>query len=251
MAQARTSSDVSGTARRGFLTARPGPRTGAAAGEPGLRPLGLGGQRDGLVCVPRSYDPAEPAPLLVTLHGAGGQASQMIDDVLLDTAEAHGSIILSPESRGRTWDVILGAYGPDVAFIDEALGTLLSAHAIDGERIAISGFSDGASYALSIGLINGALFSDVLAFSPGFAAPTEAHDMPRIFISHGVHDQVLPIDPCSRKLVPRLRHTRLRRGLSGVRRRSCRSTRHAACRLRPLPGVRRRGALAVLPARLM
>jgi phospholipase/carboxylesterase len=29
--------------------------------------------------------------------------------------------------------------------------------------------------------------------------------MPQLFISHGIHDQVLPIDDCSRLTVPRLR----------------------------------------------
>jgi phospholipase/carboxylesterase len=205
MPQGRRTDAITATARRGFLTARPGPQAGAARAAPGLRSLGLGGQRDGVVFVPRRYDPAKPAPLLLTLHGAGGQARQMTDDVLIEAAESRGFLILSPESRGRTWDIILGANGPDVAFLDEALGSLLSAYAVDGERIAIGGFSDGASYALSLGLINGALFSDILAFSPGFAAPTETHDTPRVFVSHGVHDQVLPIDPCSRRLVPRLR----------------------------------------------
>lgn len=69
----------------------------------------------------------------------------------------------------------------------------------------IGGFSDGASYALSIGLTNGDLFDAVLAFSPGFAAPMIVHGMPRLFVSHGTGDQVLPVDVCSRRLVPRLR----------------------------------------------
>ena len=30
---------------------------------------------------------------------------------------------------------------------------------------------------------------------------------PRIFISHGTKDQILPIDTCSRRLVPHLKHT--------------------------------------------
>jgi phospholipase/carboxylesterase len=198
---------LSAMARRGFLTVKPGAVPTPAPAARGLHPLGLGKKRDGLVFVPPSYDPRKPAPLLVTLHGASGTARQMIDEFLLKAAETRGFLILSPDSRGRTWDVILGDYGPDVAFLDAALGRILSAYAVDGERIAISGFSDGASYALSIGIINGALFSDILAFSPGFAVPSEAHGEPRIFISHGIRDTVLPIDPCSRRLVPRLENS--------------------------------------------
>jgi phospholipase/carboxylesterase len=84
---------------------------------------------------------------------------------------------------------------------------------VDPERVAVGGFSDGASYALSIGLNNGGLFRHVLAFSPGFAAPTRHEGRPRVFVSHGVDDRVLPIDPCSRRLVPMLRGGGLRRGL--------------------------------------
>jgi phospholipase/carboxylesterase len=67
-------------------------------------------------------------------------------------------------------------------------------------RLAIGGFSDGASYALSLGISNGDLFTHVLAFSPGFMAPAGRTGSPHIFVSHGV----LPIDRCSRKIVPDL-----------------------------------------------
>jgi predicted esterase len=41
------------------------------------------------------------------------------------------------------------------------LSFVFDAYPVDPERIAVSGFSDGASYALSLGLINGTLFSQV------------------------------------------------------------------------------------------
>jgi phospholipase/carboxylesterase len=36
-------------------------------------------------------------------------------------ADEAGVILLAPESRGRTWDVLVGGYGPDVEFIGRAL----------------------------------------------------------------------------------------------------------------------------------
>lgn len=79
-------------------------------------------------------------------------------------------------------------------------------HAVDTKHLAVSGFSDGASYALSLAVAND-LFTHALAFSPGFIAamPTGLRGKPRVFISHGVHDRVLPVERCSRRLVPRLR----------------------------------------------
>ncbi len=191
-------------AQRGILAARPaaGPRSDRVAR--GVAALGLGGGRDAVLYVPKSYDPARPAPLLVLLHGAGGEARQLID-LFVETAEARGYLILSPDSRGRTWDVIMGGFGADVTFLDRALALVFERFAVDPARVAVGGFSDGASYALSIGVTNGALFGHILAFSPGFAAPVETHGSPKIFVSHGVEDRVLPIDPCSRRLVPALR----------------------------------------------
>jgi phospholipase/carboxylesterase len=190
-------------AGRGLLKARPAPGTQEGPNAQGLAALGLGGARDAVLYVPKSYDPAKPAPLLLLLHGAGGEGRQLVD-LFAETAEAKGYLVLSPDSRGRTWDVIMGGYGPDVAFIDRALRLAFERFAVDPARVAVGGFSDGASYALSIGLTNGELFRHVLAFSPGYAAAQEAHGWPKVFVSHGVADRVLPIDPCSRRLVPAL-----------------------------------------------
>jgi hypothetical protein len=46
---------------------------------------------------------------------------------------------------------------------------------------------------LSLGIANGDLFDAVVAFSPGFAASMVQHGIPRLFISHGINDEVLPI----------------------------------------------------------
>jgi phospholipase/carboxylesterase len=189
------------------LQARPAAGAPSTNGlEPGLRQLGLGGGRDGLLYVPPrvAEGAAEPAPLIVNLHGAGGHAAAMVAAPVLARADAVGALILAPDSRARTWDVLTGGFGPDVAFLDAALRAVFAAAPVDPARLAISGFSDGASYALSVGLGNGDLFSHVLAFSPGFMAPDDQRGEPPIFISHGTVDPVLQIDHCSRALVPLL-----------------------------------------------
>jgi phospholipase/carboxylesterase len=185
------------------LTSRP--RVPAEAGrQPGVHRLGLDPGRDGLVLVPAGYDPARPAPLAVMLHGAGGDAGGGLAP-FRTLADDHGVVVLAPESRGRTWDVLLGGWGPDVEFVDRALDHVFARYTVDASRVAVGGFSDGASYALGLGLANGDLFGDVLAFSPGFVPRAPAEGDPRVFVSHGTGDQVLPIDVCSRRIVPRLR----------------------------------------------
>jgi predicted esterase len=121
-----------------------------------------------------------------------------------ELADSEGFLLLAPESQGPTWDLILGDYGRDVAFIDQALEQVFEHHAVDPARLALAGFSDGASYALSLGMINGDLFRHLLAFSPGFVSPAEPRGAPRLFISHGTKDDVLPVARCSRRILPQV-----------------------------------------------
>lgn len=169
----------------------------------GLQSLGLDRNRDALLYVPATYRADQPAPLALMLHGAGGTAQHGMT-LLQPLADSGGVILLAPASRRNTWDVIFGEYGPDVAFIHRVLTLAFERYTVDPARIAVGGFSDGASYALSLGITNGDLFTHVLAFSPGFMVPAAQRGAPRLFISHGTRDTVLPIEACSRRIVPQL-----------------------------------------------
>jgi phospholipase/carboxylesterase len=192
-----------GGTTRGRLLARPAPGPSHRAAGTGLRRLGLGSGRDGLLYVPPGRDATEETPLALTMHGAGGDARGGLSH-RVGLAEEFGLVLLAPESRGRTWDVLVGGFGPDVGFIDRALGQTFDRLNVDAGRLAVTGFSDGASYALSLGLTNGDLFTHAIAFSPGFAAPADRRGRPPLFVSHGTRDRVLPIERCSRRIVPQL-----------------------------------------------
>ncbi len=189
---------------QGHLRSRPAAPQRYQPPSAGLHKLGLGKDRDSLLYVPSSLSSSQPAPLILMLHGAGGIVGHVVP-LLQAIADQGGVLILAPDSRARdTWDVIHGGYGPDIQFIDRALGYVFEQLRVDPRRIAVGGFSDGASYALSIGLMNGDLFRDILAFSPGFAAPARTTGKPRIFISHGDKDEVLPVERCGRRLAREL-----------------------------------------------
>ncbi len=190
---------------QGRLRSRPA-QTPAAAAPVGLLALGSdAGPAEGYLYVPTDYRPEKPAPLVLLLHGAGEDALDGLAQ-LRGQADEAGLVLLAVSSRGPTWDSILGhgRYGADLAAIDRALEHAFSHYAVDPARVAVGGYSDGASYALSLGIANGDLFSHVLAFSPGFLAPAGQRGSPRIFVSHGTQDGWLPIDSCSRRIVPRL-----------------------------------------------
>jgi phospholipase/carboxylesterase len=196
-----TTAPVLGNAR---LNARPGtPSTQTAAG---LQPLGLGtADRDGLLLVPASYDPATPTPFMLSLHGAGRSAQESID-AFGPFAEAEGFVLLAPDSRAYTWDAMTGPYAHDVGFVDEALALAFDLCRIDPARMIIEGFSDGASYGLGLGTANGDLFTHLMAFSPGFIPAFEGDPVgrPRVFVAHGTNDPVLPIEETSHVIVDRL-----------------------------------------------
>ncbi len=104
-------------------------------------------------------------------------------------------------------------WGYDYLAINRALEEAFARCAIDRSRIAIGGFSDGASYALSLGLANGDVFSYIVACSPGFIVRAQARgrsgprgvEVPLIYIAHGLSDNVLPIASTSRIFVSSLR----------------------------------------------
>ena len=188
------------------LTARPnsGPSSDpGSAVRTGGRPLKLRQGRDGLLYVPASSSKYEKAPLVVSLHGVS-QNADLAMFLWRSLADEQGFLVLAPASKKRTWDALEGSFEPDVDFNDRCLMKTFGVRAIDPARMAISGFSDGASYALSLGLANGDLFTAVLGFSPGVVVPGQRTGKPPVFISHGTRDQILPINECSRRIVPEL-----------------------------------------------
>ncbi|QNA97943.1 alpha/beta hydrolase [Massilia sp. Se16.2.3] len=181
----------------------PGARLPADA-PTGLQKLDIGSRRDSYLYVPGDYTAQQPLPLVLLLHGAGGHAHDGLH-ILLHLADQVCLILLAPASHASTRDIIARrGYGQDLALVDRALAFAFAHYAVDSERLGIGGFSDGASYALTLGLANGELFTHVLAFSPGFIGPMAQRGAPEVFISHGDADRVLPIDHCGRTIARRL-----------------------------------------------
>ncbi len=138
----------------------------------GRNPIEISNDRDGVIYLPKGYTP---------------------------------DVVLAPDSREWTWDSILHRSGPDADFIVAAFRSTLERCAVDRRRLAMAGFSDGASHVLSLGIANGDTFGHLMAFSPGLMEPLAARGKPRMFISHGTSDPTMPIDDTSRKFVPRLK----------------------------------------------
>jgi phospholipase/carboxylesterase len=182
----------------GRLTARP--RAGVKTSATGKIKL----ERDAILQIPKNAGD-KPLPLLLMLHGATQRANDMFR-YLRSVPEDAGVAVLAPNSADTTWDAISNrAFGEDVYYLNRMLERVFETTAIDPARVSVGGFSDGATYALSLGLINGDFFKSIVAFSPGFVISGDIHGKPRIFISHGTHDHILPIDSCGRRIAGELK----------------------------------------------
>lgn len=168
---------------------------------PGRHPLS--GNR-GFFYLPEGGEPGEPVPLLVLLHGAGGRSGDW--EAALSLADSVGMALLVPDATGYTWDALQRGFGPDVQAIDAALEEVFAHAWLDSSRLGLGGFSDGASYALSLGLVNGDLFTHLVAFSPGLVRTPARTGRPVIYVTHGIADRVLSIDETSRDIVSALRN---------------------------------------------
>ena len=168
--------------------------------------------RNGLLYVPLSH----AVPLLILPHKFGGSPKEWFagGELFAPYAEKGHFIILAPESPSPSWGTGPKTWGYDYVAINRALEEAFARCAIDRNRLAIGGFSDGASYALSLGLANGDVFGYIVGFSPGFIVKAHARgrmgrnnevQIPLVYIAHGTADNVLPIASTSRIFASSLR----------------------------------------------
>ena len=184
------------------LAARPA--NGPMTLKQGITPLGDGG----FAYRPASLPPG-PRPLIVLLRGALGTARDPINQ-FKNLADKNGWLLLAPEAADQTWRVRQGRdggidFGMDPPRIDAALSRMFAKAPVDPKRVVLLGFSDGASYALSLGTANPGLFRSIVALSPGYTAvPRRVDPAQRIFIAHGTDDQILPPDNVRTYILPDL-----------------------------------------------
>lgn len=169
--------------------------------------------------VPASAGPRPP--LLVLLHGAGRRADRMIERLAAE-ADARGIVLLAPTSIGMTWDTVSRAEEPqspsstlanslarrfssshDADRVEAAIAALAKTVPVDRARTVLAGFSDGATFALAMGMSRNHPFSAVIAWSPGIAIETvsPAHGR-KVFVSHGRQDPVLSFNTDCAEIVP-------------------------------------------------
>jgi phospholipase/carboxylesterase len=191
------------TMERATLHSRPALFSGTAPR--GMTTINVWSKADAFLYVPPTYQDNQPAPFILLLHGSGGHATSFSPS-FLSHVDDKGVVVLAIDAVAPTWDLIAaGGYGPDIEHIDAALGWAFKNCNVDPARTAIGGFSDGATYALCAGVPNGDLFKAIVAFSPATIDAPGERGKPRVFLSHGTGDGVIPFSNSTGWTVPELR----------------------------------------------
>jgi phospholipase/carboxylesterase len=152
----------------------------------------------GYLLLPDSIDPVRAYPLVTVFHGAGRQ-DELLVRAYQDEPARRGALFFIPRSTYPTWDLLVGQDRPDLDFLEQAYGEIYRRVRVDHARQALIGYSDGASYALAVGLSNPRLFSAVMGWAAGFvvfekAAISPTDPRPRNLLEHGTHDTVFPFE---------------------------------------------------------
>ncbi len=139
------------------------------------RPIGSGGRGGGpgsserkivvrgkeravLLFAPKNYA-GEPTPLLVWLHGDGGDRRTCADGIT-QNADKAGFLVIGAEGENRTWKDFKSDKGcEDDEYLMGAIEEAKRQYNVDLVRIFVAGHSRGGTYASRIGADYGELFA--------------------------------------------------------------------------------------------
>jgi polyhydroxybutyrate depolymerase len=166
------------------------------------RTIDVGGlERSYLLHLPPSRGAGQPIPLLLVLHGAGGQGAGMEQHTgLTDPATQRGYAVVYPDGMERRWNDGRGngATHDDVEFIRLLLDSLGRELAVDPKRIYAAGISNGAGLAYRLACDLGGTFAAVAPVAGALPAALEercAVTRPVSVISfQGTRDRLMPYE---------------------------------------------------------
>ena len=175
----------------------------AAQSEAGrtLRTIQWGGaERSYLVHPPPSHRAGSPLPLLLVLHGAGGDGAGMAEHTgLTSAAIQRGYAVVYPNGVARRWNDGRGTSAQDdVGFIRMLLDSLRRELPVDSTRIYATGISNGAGLAYRLACDLPGTFAAIAPVAGAPAATLEercAATRPVSVISfQGTSDPLMPYE---------------------------------------------------------
>jgi len=167
------------------------------------------GPHRAVLLTPETIDPGTRLPLFTVFHGAGRQ-DELLVRTFREEPERRQALFLIPRSFDPTWDLIAGRGQADLEFLEWAWDLIYRRYPVDRDRQVLVGYSDGASYALSMALSNPGFFDAVLCWAAGFvvvdrAAVGRPGRRPRVYLEHGTHDELFPFEQIAVPMCENLR----------------------------------------------
>ena len=139
--------------------------------------------------VPEDYKAGQEAPLLLFLHGGGGN---FLGGFYLSVKDLKNrqTILVCPSFRNGEWWTEEGA-----AFALQVLEDVCKRYSVNKKAIAIAGVSNGATGAWQIAQRNKEKFAAVISISGAFEGGKAlvASPGPPVLIAHGALDTVIPV----------------------------------------------------------
>jgi polyhydroxybutyrate depolymerase len=163
-----------------------------AAGVTTVNLTSAGRMRSYRLFVPRSYDGKTPLPLVLNLHGSGGDPTSFASWSGLEViGEREGFIVAGLAGVNANWNVPPNPANPDeVAYARDVIDQISSAACVDATRVYATGFSGGARASSFLGC---KLPDRITAIAPvagvRWPGPCPGRPIPVIAI-HGLADMV-------------------------------------------------------------
>ncbi len=147
--------------------------------------------------IPESYSPDKALPLVMALHGGGGDGHSFLWSWVRD-ARSFGAILMAPTASGRTW-ALMGD-DPDTPNLNRILDHVCKRWRIDMARMLLTGMSDGGTFCYLSGLEASSRFTHLApicaAFHPLMVSMADAdriRGLP-IYVTHGARDWMFPAE---------------------------------------------------------
>jgi predicted esterase len=153
------------------------------------------------VYVPQNHEPAKTWPLVVALHGMGGDENSLFDGYsngrIKQEAEARGYLIVCPKGRGSA-SMYRGDAERDVM---DVLAEMKKDYSIDPDRTYLMGHSMGGYGTWSVAMAYPSVFAALAPISGGGqpAGMTKIAHIPQ-FVVHGDADPTVSVEE-SRRMV--------------------------------------------------
>jgi len=169
------------------------------------------GELETIEHLPEQYDPSQPAPLVVALHGFAASATDW--DWAAPAFTRRGAILVGVQApytfvredgtEGRDWfrshtgdrDIVAATVPTTVAALIETIALLRREYAVS--ELYLLGFSQGGRLTYRAGPGHHDLIDGMAIFGAGFdpavmdeAAVRESAGQMRVFIGHGMSDRI-------------------------------------------------------------